>query len=337
VQIGISGVTPTDIAVKTIKTVLDDYGISSSYVGYKARKDLDCIIVTGGDRGVRNYFHKTQDAQVPVLGVGESESSGFLAQVDLKEFSSIVNRIKKSDYQISEFSRIAVKIDGKPVYPVLNDVAVFSSKSAMLMEHVLRVNHEEVWHDSSDGVIISTPIGSSAYSMSAGGPMIFQDSPVFGVVSVNSLDITRRPLIVHDTSLIEVDDISSRLFCEVVMDGVDRFRINNTLECTKSVPSARVIKIKKDSTTVSAFTKKVKLAEDLLNMPPSSKLLLKTLEFEGSMTQRDLVTKTLLPDRTVRLALRHLLDKGYVKKRISIRDSRQKIYEISRTSLLKPE
>ena len=336
-QIGISGVTPTDIAVKTIKTVLDDYGISSSYVGYKARKDLDCIIVTGGDRGVRNYFHKTQDAQVPVLGVGESESSGFLAQVDLKEFSSIVNRIKKSDYQISEFSRIAVKIDGKPVYPVLNDVAVFSSKSAMLMEHVLRVNHEEVWHDSSDGVIISTPIGSSAYSMSAGGPMIFQDSPVFGVVSVNSLDITRRPLIVHDTSLIEVDDISSRLFCEVVMDGVDRFRINNTLECTKSVPSARVIKIKKDSTTVSAFTKKVKLAEDLLNMPPSSKLLLKTLEFEGSMTQKDLVTKTLLPDRTVRLALRHLLDKGYVKKKISIRDSRQKIYEMSRTSLLKLE
>ncbi|MGQ0606479.1 MAG: NAD(+)/NADH kinase [Candidatus Nitrosotenuis sp.] len=314
-----------------MKTVLDDYGISSSYVGYKARKDLDCIIVTGGDRGVRNYFHKTQDAQIPVLGVGESESSGFLAQVDLKEFSSIVNRIKKSDFGISEFSRLAVKIDGKPVYPVLNDVAVFSSKSAMLMEHVLRINHEEVWHDSSDGVIISTPTGSSAYSMSAGGPMIFQDSPVFGIVSVNSLDITRRPMIVHDTSIIEVDDVTSRLFCEVVLDGVDRFRINNTLECTKSTPSARVIKIKKDSTAVSALTKKVKLAEDLLNMPPSSKLLLKTLEYEGSLTQRDLVTKTLLPDRTVRLALRHLLDKGYVKKKISIRDARQKIYEISKT------
>ncbi|HIH68046.1 MAG TPA: sugar kinase [Candidatus Nitrosotenuis sp.] len=336
-QIGISGLTPNDIAVKTIKTVLDDYGLSSVYTGYKTRKDLDCIIVTGGDRGVRNYFHKTQDAQIPVLGVGESESSGFLAQIDLKEFSSIVNRIKKSDYAISEFSRISVKIDGKPIYPVLNDVAVFSSKSAMLMEHVLRVNHEEVWHDSSDGLIISTPIGSSAYSMSAGGPMIFQDSPVFGIVSVNSLDITRRPLIVHDTSIIEVDDISSRLFCEVVLDGVDRFRINNILECTKSVPSVKVIKIKKDSTAVSALTKKVKLAEDLLNMPPSSKLLLKTLEFEGSMTQKDLVTKTLLPDRTVRLALRHLLDKGYVKKKISIRDSRQKIYEISRPSLLKHE
>jgi NAD+ kinase len=198
------------------------------------------------------------------------------------------------------------------------------------MEHILRVNNEEVWHDSSDGVIISTPIGSSAYSMSAGGPMIFQDSPVFGIVSVNSLDITRRPLIVHDMSLIEVDDVSSRLFCEAVLDGVDRFRINNTLECTKSSPSAKIIKMKKDSTAVSALAKKVKLAEDLLNMPPSSKLLLKTLEYEGSMTQRELGSKTLLPDRTVRLALRHLLDKGYVKKKISIRDARQKIYEISK-------
>lgn len=329
-HVGIAGLSPSDIGVRTIKTVLDGYGISATYVGSKSRKDVDCIIVTGGDRGVRSYFHKTQYPQIPVLGVSESEASGFLAQIDLKEFSAYVNRIKKEDYEISEFTRIGVKIDGKPAYAVLNDVAVFSSKSAMLMEHILRVNSEEVWHDSSDGVIVSTPLGSSAYSMSAGGPMIFQDSPVLGIVSVNSLDITRRPLIVSDSSLIEIDDVSARLYCEVILDGVDRHRINNTLECTKSDPPARIIKMKKDSSAVSALTKKVKLAEELLNMPPSSKLLLKTLEYEGSMTQKDLAQKTVLPDRTVRLALRHLLDKGYVKKKISIRDARQKIYEISK-------
>lgn len=85
-----------------------------------------------------------------------------------------------------------------------------------------------------------------------------------------------------------------------------------------------------DSTAISAITKKVHLAEDLLNMPPSSKLLLKILEYEGTMTQKELVTKTLLPDRTVRLALSHLLGKGLVKKKVSIRDARQKIYEISK-------
>jgi len=68
----------------------------------------------------------------------------------------------------------------------------------------------------------------------------------------------------------------------------------------------------------------------LLNMPPSSKLLLKILEYEGAMTQKELATKTLLPDRTVRLALSHLLEKGYVKRKISMRDARQKIYEIAK-------
>src|SRR3990167_2606749 len=224
----------------------------------------------------------------------------------------------------------AVKIDGKNVYPVLNDVAVFSPKSAMLMEHTLRVNDEEVWHDNSDGIIVSTPIGSSAYSMSAGGPMLFQYSGVFEIISVNSLDITRRPIIVSNKSSIQISDISARLHCEVVLDGLDRYKVNNMVECTQFLPPAKIIRLKTDSTAISALAKKVHLAEELLSMPPSSKLLLKTLEYEGALTQKDLANKTLLPDRTVRLALSHLLKKGYVKKKVSIRDARQKIYEISK-------
>ncbi|OLD31139.1 MAG: sugar kinase, partial [Thaumarchaeota archaeon 13_1_40CM_2_39_7] len=243
---------------------------------------------------------------MPVLGINEFESSGYLAQTDLKEFPTYLNRLRKGDFTIEHLTRVGVKIDGKPVYPALNDVAIFSSKSATLVEHVLRVNGEEVWHDSSDGVIVSTPIGSSAYSMSAGGPAIYQNSKVLCVVSVNSLDITRRPLIVPEDSFIEIDDISSSLRCEAVMDGKDRFKVDKIVTCTKHPEPANVIRMKKDSTTVSALTKKVKLADELLNMPPSSKLLLKTLQYEGSLTQKELAAKTLLPDRTVRLALRHL-------------------------------
>jgi NAD+ kinase len=198
------------------------------------------------------------------------------------------------------------------------------------MEHTLRVNDEEVWHDNSDGIIVSTPIGSSAYSMSAGGPMLFQDSGVFEIISVNSLDITRRPIIVSNKSSIQISDISARLHCEVVLDGLDRYKVNNMVECTQFSPPAKIIRLKKDSTAISALAKKVHLAEELLSMPPSSKLLLKTLEYEGALTQKDLANKTLLPARTVRLALSHLLKKGYVKKKVSIRDARQKIYEISK-------
>ena len=329
-QIGIFDSGISESAIKSIKNELDNAGITYFLISPRSKpKPADCIIVLGGDRGVRNYFRGSFDSSIPVLGIGESESSGFLAQIDLKEFSSYLNRLKNQNYTIEEVPRIGVKIDGKSVYPVLNDVAVFTSKSATLMEYTLIVNNEEVWHDSSDGVIISTPIGSSAYSMSAGGPVIFQDSKVFGIISVNSLDVTRRPLIVSNDSIIVIEDISSRLYCEVILDGIDRYKVTKTLECTKYKP-ARIIRMRKDSTAISALAKKVHLAEDLLNMPPSSKLLLKILEYEGAMTQKELGKKTMLPDRTVRLALSHLLDKRYVKKKVSMRDARQKIYEISK-------
>jgi NAD+ kinase len=120
------------------------------------------------------------------------------------------------------------------------------------------------------------------------------------------------------------------LHCEVVLDGLERYKVNKIVECAQFLPPAKIIRLKKDSTAISALAKKAHLAEELLSMPPSSKLLLKTLEYEGALTQKDLSNKTLLPDRTVRLALSHLLEKGYVKKKVSVRDARQKIYEISK-------
>ncbi len=329
-RVGIYSSEATDAAAKSIKKILDENKIKSFSITKSKNKQVDCIIVLGGDKGVRNYFHRTFDSASPVLGIGDGESRGFLAQIELREFSTYVNILKKQNYSIEHVPRLGVKIDGKGVYPVLNDVAIFSSKSAILMEHSLRVNGDEVWHDNSDGIIVSTPIGSSAYSMSAGGPVLFQDSAVFEIISVNSLDVTRRPIIVSNNSSIEIDDIFARVHCEAILDGLDRYKVNNTVECTQFFPSAKIIRLKKDSTAISALAKKVHLAEDLLSMPPSSKLLLKTLEYEGALTQKDLVNKTLLPDRTVRLGLSNLLKKGYVKKKISIRDARQKIYEISK-------
>ena len=328
-QVGIYNSASMPSATKTIKKILKNHEIQSIPIIPSKSTNVDCVIVLGGDKGVRNYFQNVFDSTSPVLGISEGEAGGFLAQIDLREFTSFINILKNKKYTTKKVARLGVKIDGKNVYPVLNDVAVFPSKSAMLMEHTLRVDDEEVWHDSSDGIIISTPIGSSAYSMSAGGPVLFEDSKVFGIISVNSLDVTRRPIIVPNTSLITIDDVSAKLHCEVILDGLDRYKVNKTVECTQ-FPPAHIIRLEDNTTAISALAKKVHLAEELLSMPPSSKLLLKTLEYEGALTQRDLAEKTLLPSRTVRLALSHLLKKGYVKKKISLRDARQKIYEISK-------
>ena len=195
------------------------------------------------------------------------------------------------------------------------------------MEHILKIDKKDVWHDKSDGVIVATPTGSTAYSMSAGGPMVLQRSQVFVVVSVNSVDNTRRPLVIPNETTIEVADIMSRYHCEVVLDGGARVGVKKTLECHKHQFPARFARLVSDSSPLSIIAKKVKLAEDLLTMPPSAKLILKTLEYEGALSQKEISTRTMLPERTVRLSLKHLLGRGHVKKKTSLRDARQRIYE----------
>ena len=322
---------PDSMSLAQIRKTLDSLNISISYMkdgDYSLATDADIILVLGGDRGILNYFHKVVTNSAPVLGLYESEAIGFLAQLDIRYLDSALSQIRLGDYHVDDVFRLAVKVDGKEVEPVLNDVAVFPSKSAMLMEHVLKIDGRDVWHDSSDGIIVATHTGSTAYSMSAGGPMVLEKSSVFVVVSVNSVDNTRRPLIVpYDTNL-QIADITSRYHCEVVLDGGSRIGIKKTLECYRHQFPARLLRLSRDFSATSMIAKKVKLAEDLLSMPPSAKLVLKTLEYEGALSQKDLSARTMLPERTVRLSLSHLLSRGFVNRKTSLRDARQKIYEL---------
>lgn len=314
-----------------IKKVLDNLNVETFNMNeknYDLANKVDLVLIAGGDRAMLDYFHKVITDSSPAIGVYEAESTDFLAQIDVQDLETITHRLKKGDYSIDEVIRLAVKVDEKEIEPVLNDVVVFPSRSATLMEHVLRIDNKDVWHDNSDGVIVSTPTGSTAYSMSAGGPMVLQKSQVFVIVSVNSVDNTRRPLIVPNESRIEISDILSRFHCEVVLDGGRRVGIKKTLECNKHNYPAKLVRLIGEDSATSLIAKKVKLAEDLLDMPPSAKLILKILEYEGAMGQKDLSSKTLLPERTIRLSLGHLLNRGYVKKKTSLRDARQRIYEL---------
>jgi len=322
---------PDSMSLAQIKKTLDSLNISISIMkdgDYSLATDADIVLVLGGDRGILNYFHKVVTNSVPVLGLYESEAIGFLAQLDIRYLDSALSQIRVGDYHVDDVYRLAVKVDGKEVEPVLNDVAVFPSKSAMLMEHVLKIDGKDVWHDSSDGIIVATPTGSTAYSMSAGGPMVLEKSRVFIVVSVNSVDNTRRPLIVPYDTYLQIADITSRYHCEVVLDGGSRIGIKKTLECYRHQFPARLLRLSRDFSATSMIAKKVKLAEDLLSMPPSAKLVLKTLEYEGALSQKDLSARTMLPERTIRLSLSHLLTRGFVNRKTSLRDARQKIYEL---------
>src|SRR5919202_1978048 len=250
-KMALSGADSRDGALLLqMKKTLDSLNINTQIMkddNYKLAREVDLVFVAGGDRGILEYFHKVVTDSAPVLGIYETDATGFLAQLEVRDLESTTSRLKRSEYSVEEVFRLSVKVDGKQVEPALNDVAVFPSKSATLMEHVLRIDGNDVWHDNSDGLIVSTPTGSTAYSMSAGGPMVIQRSPVFLVVSVNSLDNTRRPLVVPNDSVLEITDITSRYHCEMVLDGGRRLQIRNTLECRKHEFPARLVRLAGDS------------------------------------------------------------------------------------------
>ncbi len=317
---------------RRIVEILKELGHSYELVKMVSTPEVsqfDLVSVVGSDGDVLRAMQGLGGSNVPVLGVNEGEGGTFLTEVGLSEFREAIDRFNAKDYRIEEATRLGVKADGQQLPPGLNEAAIFPSRTATFLEYLLTVDGENVWRDYSDGVIITTPTGSTAYAMSAGGPMVYPRAAVFVIVPVNSADVTRRPLVVQDSSTIRVSEITSRYECEVVVDGTSRSRLKDTLEISKFPVPARFVRLPTTSSTVDRIAKKVKLAEELLKMPPSAKLILKTLEYEGPLGQRELVKKTLLPDRTARLALSILLEKGLVRRKALLRDPRQKIYSVA--------
>ncbi|MCS7135520.1 MAG: NAD(+)/NADH kinase [Nitrososphaerota archaeon] len=291
--------------------------------------DEDIALVVGTDSDVLKAFHELGSRRVPVLGVCETETRGFLTEASVKDLPQVLENLQKKRYVVEESARLSVSIDDKNVLLAVNEAAIFPSKSATIMEYTLTVDDEIIWRDYSDGVIISTPLGSSAYALSAGGPMVAHRARVFVIVPVNSLDVTRRPLVIPDDSKILVNGVRSRTRCEVVIDGTIRLKVDDKVRIEKHEVPARLVKLPGSSYVLEKIAKKVQLAEELLKIPPSAKLILKTLEYEGPLTHRELVRKTMLPDRTMRQALALLIGKGMVKRKPLLRDARQKLYYIA--------
>src|SRR5918994_2884490 len=143
-KVAISGSDMRDGALLSkVKKTLESLSVGTQVMrnaDYHTAREVDLILVAGGDRGILDYFHKIEYDSAPVLGIYETDSTGFLAQLDVRELESATSQLKRGSYSVEEVFRLAVKVDGKEADPVLNDVAVFPSKSATLMEHVLRID-----------------------------------------------------------------------------------------------------------------------------------------------------------------------------------------------------
>lgn len=285
------------------------------------------MIVIGDDKFILETFRKLGKLQIPVFAVASTQS--FLAQANALNFKYYLNLIRKNKYKIFKRSRMIARINKATTPIALNDIGLFSAKTASLLKYSLILNDEVFWKDSSDGLIVATPTGSTGYSLSAGGPIILDEPHVFTIASISSLE-KHSPVVVSDNTKIKITDIGGYRPI-LVMDGEFRVPINSReIYIEKSPYDANFILFTKEYQLESKLKKRtIKIDSDKLkDLPASSKLIYKILAHEGNMTQKDLISASLLPERTVRYALNMLLRKGLITHQPHFADARQTVYGV---------
>jgi NAD+ kinase len=182
----------------------------------------DLLIVLGGDGTLLSAARLAAARQVPILAVNLG-GMGFLTTVPQDELYQILEEIFSEKHRVSERVLLEARIvrDGAVIRRqiALNDAVLNKAALARIMDVVLRVDGEYVTTYKADGLILSTPTGSTAYSLAAGGPIVYPTVESFVVTPICPHTLTNRPLVIPDTAKIEIDFQSEDAAVFLTLDG----------------------------------------------------------------------------------------------------------------------
>ena len=198
-----------------IQTLLEEKVLSALKLnrgdGVVTRAELggvaDLVIVVGGDGSILGVSRDLAGSGVPVVGVNRG-SLGFLAAIAPGDIEEKFEQILSGDYSIEDHFLLQAQVFRDDVLvsssTALNDVVVNPSSMSRMMEFDLLVNEEFVYNQRSDGIIVASPTGSTAYSLSAGGPIMHPRLDAVVVVPMFPHTLTSRPLVVSGDSTVMV-------------------------------------------------------------------------------------------------------------------------------------
>lgn len=199
----------------------------------------DFVIVLGGDGTLLSTARCVAQAGIPILGVNLG-SLGFLTEVKQEEIEEALAAVDAGGCDLSTRPMLHCQVqrEGKCVatFEALNEVVMNQSAVARITDFEVRVDGKFVANYKADGVIISTPTGSTAYSLAAGGPILSPDVPGFVITPVASHALTNRPLVVRDTAVIEARILVTREQAFLTVDGQEGAALgeNDVVRCRKS-------------------------------------------------------------------------------------------------------
>ncbi len=185
----------------------------------------DLIVVLGGDGTFLSIARLMKNRSIPVLGVNMGQL-GFLTEIKKSEAVTTLSAlIDGAAPVISRRSllEVTVRRKGRTVFqgPVVNDAVISKGAIARIIGIEVRINDRDVTHIRADGVIVSTPTGSTAYSLAAGGPILEPSLPALVITAICPHSLTQRPLVISDTSTVEMTLLHRPGHVLLTLDGQD--------------------------------------------------------------------------------------------------------------------
>lgn len=206
--------------VERVVAFLDCHSVSS-LIEPDELTNVDLVISMGGDGTFLKAACMVGECEIPILGINKGRL-GFLADVLPSEIEDVLEHVLRRDYMIENHTVIKLEADGECVdcCPfALNDIAVLKRDTASMISIKAYVNGEFLVNYQADGLIIATPTGSTAYSLSNGGPIIVPQSGSLCITPVAPHSLNIRPIVINDTSVIELEVCSRSHNFLVAIDG----------------------------------------------------------------------------------------------------------------------
>ena len=190
---------------------------------------LDLIVALGGDGTLLHAVSMNPDPRVPILGINVG-ALGFLTEVKQEEMIPVMADILAGKVQSQErmLLRAAImKSDGGRQMRALNEFAITKDALSRMIELEARVDGVYVTKFRADGLVVSTPTGSTAYCMAAGGPIVHQDMRCLILIPLCAHTLTTRPLVVPDRSTVQVTLLTHGSHVHLTADGREGLRLES--------------------------------------------------------------------------------------------------------------
>lgn len=211
--------------------------------------EADLTLVLGGDGAILRAARQMGYRQTPVLGVNLGRL-GFLADLSLDELRGVFPRVVRGEYRITEHLMLECRIEsaqGSRAILGLNEIALLSGPPFHMIELDLTVDGEPVSGYSGDGLIISTPVGSTAHSLSAGGPILGQELSAFVITPICPHTLTNRPVVESADKVytIAVRRLTPGASLMLVVDGQQQGELTTAhrVSVRKAPVSFRLVKV----------------------------------------------------------------------------------------------